>query len=209
MNNTREQTHDFFRAFGAKILKQNKDVVICPPFTSLAIAREYGDELGFTVGAQNVYVGHKGSFTGEISIDMLYEIGVRTVIVGHSERRKLFHEDDNLCRDKVATVLDAGLVPILCVSEDFKKQLVAFKPGAFVAYEPVSAIGTGKPATSAEVAVAVAAIKKIVGEDTPVLYGGSANEKNSAEFLKTKGVDGLLIGGAGLDADRFAAIINS
>jgi triosephosphate isomerase len=208
MNCTREQTHDFFRAFTAKILKTNKDIAICPPFTSLAIAREYADEMGFTVGAQNFCPASKGGQTGEISAEMLNELGVRMVIVGHSERRTKFGETDAFVTEKVNAALDAGLTPVLCVSEEYKTQLKSFKPGCMVAFEPVAAIGTGKPATAEQIAAAHAAIKKIAGADTPVLYGGSVNEKNAGEILKIVGVDGLLVGGAALCPDKFAAIIN-
>lgn len=195
--------------------------MFCPPFTSLAIAREYADEGGFAVGAQNFYPGAVTARTGEISASMLCEIGARFVLIGHSERREFFHETDELVATKVDEAIKAGLMPILCVGETLKeneagktnevlkKQLKSFRDGIVVAYEPVWAIGTGKTATVAQIAETHKFIKSIVGKDTIVLYGGSANEKNAAEILATKGVDGVLVGGASLDPDKFAVVINS
>jgi triosephosphate isomerase len=224
MNKTREETHNFFKAFAEKNLKSNREVVFCPPFTSLAIAREYADEGGFTIGAQNFYPATGGTNrTGEISLAMIDDIGCRWVLVGHSERREVFKESVELVTQKTNAALDAKLTPILCIGETLaemeggktqtvlKSQLASFTPdrGIVVAYEPVWAIGTGKTATADQIAKIHAFIKTIVGKDTPVLYGGSVNDKNANEILNTKNVDGVLVGGASLDPDKFTAIINA
>ncbi|MDR0462062.1 MAG: triose-phosphate isomerase [Christensenellaceae bacterium] len=224
MNKTREETHNFFKAFAEKNLKSDREVVFCPPFTNLAIAREYADEGGFEVGAQNFYPAAGGTNrTGEISANMLDEIGVRWVLLGHSECREIFGETVELVTQKVDTALENKLLPILCVGETLtemegkktesvlKKQLASFKKdsGIVVAYEPVWAIGTGKTATTAQIIEVHTYIKSIVGKDTPVLYGGSVNDKNATEILTAKGVDGVLVGGASLDPDKFTAIINA
>ena len=152
---------------------------------------------------------------------MLCEIGVRMVLVGHSERRQVFAETDDLISQKVTEALERGLVPILCVGETLdenekgktndvlRRQLKSFRDGIIIAYEPVWAIGTGKTATTAQIVATHKFIKSVVGEDVTVLYGGSVNENNAGEILSTKGVDGVLVGGASLCPDKFAAIVNS
>ena len=236
MNKTREQAHQFFQEFAEKNLDPKKDVVFCTPFTALGIAREYADEKGFTVGAQNFHPAKSGAYTGEISAEMLSEIGVKVVLIGHSERRALFGETDEFVNQKVKAALDNGLYALLCIGETLEQresgetntvltaQLEKGLEGIelpksdwyqlVVAYEPVWAIGTGKVATLEQIEQTHAHVHKELKRlypdvTTPVLYGGSANEKNAAEILAVKGVDGVLVGGAALDPDKFAAIINS
>jgi len=226
MNKTREQAHDFFKALGEKHLRDNHRVIICPPFTAIAIAREYADNMGFTVGAQDFYMPVKnGAMTGEISTEMLMEIGVKTVLVGHSERRAHSNETDQLISQKVKHAIEVGLMPILCIGETLEEreggkmkqvlrdQLVSalhYPHDKFIiAYEPVWAIGTGKTADAKTIDEAHKFIKSVIGEDVAVLYGGSVNEKNAQEILGIKSVDGVLVGGASLDADKFSAIINA
>lgn len=196
--------------------------MVCPPFTALAIAREYADENGFLVGAQNFQPAEKGTAqTGEISAEMLVEIGAKMVIVGHSERRATYFENDTIVAYKVNQAILGGLTPILCVGETLEQmekgkthevlstQLKSFVDGVIVAYEPVWAIGTGKVATPTQIAEVHAFIKSIVGENTAVLYGGSVNEKNAKEILATENVDGVLVGGASLDPNKFMEIIGA
>ena len=236
MNKTREQTHQFFQQFAEKNLDPKKDVVFCVPFTNLGIAREYADEQGFTVGAQNFHPAKSGAYTGEISAEMLTEIGAKVVLIGHSERRALFGETDQFINQKVKAALDNSLYVVLCIGETLdqregnktKKVLASqLEKGLadiilpqsdwyqlVVAYEPVWAIGTGKVATLEQIEETHKFVKnqlnKLYPDITiPVLYGGSANEKNAAEILAVPGVDGVLVGGASLDPDKFAAIINS
>ena len=234
MNKTRQQTHEFFQAFGEKNLKKNREVVFCVPFTDMAIAREYADELGFTVGAQNFYPAKNGAFTGEISAEMLSEIGTKVVLVGHSERRAIFGETDAFINQKTSYGLENGLTVCLCIGETLeerengttnavlKNQLdIALKDievktegTLVVAYEPVWAIGTGKVATLEQIAETHKFVRETLDTMYPdtkiaILYGGSANEKNATEILSIENVDGVLVGGASLDADKFAQVINA
>ncbi len=190
------------------------DVVICPPYTSLAAAVE----SGLTVFAQNVHWADEGAYTGEVSVAMLEELGVAGSLVGHSERRRYFGETDEGAARRAAAALEAGLRVIACVGElesereageteaVLRRQVSALEPhpDLVVAYEPVWAIGTGKTATPEIAQEAHAFIKSLI--DAPVLYGGSVKPDNAAELLAQPAVDGALVGGASLDPDSFAAI---
>ena len=194
------------------------EVVLCPPFVSLAVAVQVLAGTDIAVAAQNVHWEAEGAFTGEISAPMLRELGAYGAIVGHSERRQYFCETDETVARRARAALDAGLSVIACVGEteaereageteevlrrqvsvlDADEQLV-------VAYEPVWAIGTGKTATPELAQEAHAFIKSIL--DAPVLYGGSVKPDNAAELLGQPDVDGALVGGASLDVDSFVAI---
>jgi triosephosphate isomerase (TIM) len=195
------------------------EVVVCPAFTSLAAAVGSGD---IAVYAQNVHWEPQGAYTGEVSPEMLLELGVAGAIVGHSERRQLFGESDEHVARRARNAVEAGLGVIACVGETIEQrgagdmelilkiqvEALAFAVGAHervvIAYEPVWAIGTGKTATPEQAADAHAFIKGLI--DVPVLYGGSVKPENAAEILGQAGVDGALVGGASLDPDSFAAI---
>jgi triosephosphate isomerase len=190
------------------------DAVICPAYTSLREAVESGAETY----AQNVHWDPEGPFTGEISVGMLEELGVRGTIVGHSERRQLFGETDETVGRRAAAALDAGLAVIACVGETeaeresgvtedvLRRQLAVLEAAErlVVAYEPVWAIGTGKTATPQLAQEAHAFVKSLL--DVPVLYGGSVKPENAADLLSQPDVDGALVGGASLDVDSFTAI---
>ena len=190
------------------------DVVICPPYTSLAAAVE----SGLTVFAQNVHWADDGAFTGEISIAMLKELGVAGAIVGHSERRQYFGETDETTARRADAALAAGLRVIACVGEleaereagetqaVLRRQISALSPhpDLVVAYEPVWAIGTGKTATPEIAQEAHAFIKSLL--DAPVLYGGSVKPDNAGAILKIANVNGALVGGASLKAEDFLGI---
>jgi triosephosphate isomerase len=194
------------------------DVVVCPPFASLAAAVEHGA----TVYAQNVHWEPEGAYTGEVSPEMLRELGVAGAIVGHSERRQLFGETDEGVARRARTAIAAGLGVIACVGETIEQresgdmelilkiqvEALAFAVGGYdrlvIAYEPVWAIGTGKTATPEQAAEAHAFVKGLL--DVPVLYGGSVKPENAAELLSQPGVDGALVGGASLDVASFEAI---
>jgi triosephosphate isomerase len=194
------------------------DVVVCPPFVSLAAAVRLlaGTEIG--VAAQNVHWEREGAFTGEISAPMLRELGVYGVIVGHSERRQWFGETDETVGRRARAALDAGLFVIACVGETesereagettdvLRRQLAALEPdeNLVVAYEPVWAIGTGRTATPELAQEAHAFVKTRV--PVPVLYGGSVKPENAADLLAQPDVDGALVGGASLELDSFTAI---
>jgi triosephosphate isomerase (TIM) len=194
------------------------DVVICPPFASLPAAVE----RGATVYAQNVHWEPEGAYTGEVSPEMLRELGVAGAIVGHSERRQLFGESDEGVARRARTAIEAGLGVIACVGETIEQresgdmglilkiqvEALAFAVGAHerlvIAYEPVWAIGTGKTATPEQAAEAHAFVKELL--DVPVLYGGSVKPENAEELLSQPGVDGALVGGASLEVESFTAI---
>jgi triosephosphate isomerase len=198
------------------------EVVVCPPFVSLAaaVAALAGTEIA--VAAQNVHWADQGAFTGEVSAGMLREVGVYGAIVGHSERRQLFGETDESVALRVRAALDARLGVIACVGETeaereagetelvLRRQVSAIAQAALerdqlvVAYEPVWAIGTGKTATPQLAQEAHALIKTLL--PVPVLYGGSVKPENAAELASQPDVDGALVGGASLELASFATI---
>jgi triosephosphate isomerase len=194
------------------------DVVVCPPYTSLAAAVGALADTDIGVFAQNVHWAPDGAYTGEISTGMLRELGVYGTIVGHSERRQYFGETDETVAQRVRAALDAGLDVIACVGETedereageteavLARQLAVLEVDdkLVLAYEPVWAIGTGKTATPELAQEAHAFIKSL--RDLPVLYGGSVKPENAAELCAQPDVDGALVGGASLDVDSFAAI---
>jgi len=214
MFNTQAETRAFCAAFSPP---EGVDVVICPPFTSLAVAVE----SGLTVFAQNVHWADEGAYTGEVSVGMLRELGVAGSLVGHSERRQYFGETDESVARRAAAALEGGLGVIACVGETLEErerdqtelvlrlQTEAIRDAVasdevVIAYEPVWAIGTGLTATPEIAQEAHAFIKSLL--DVPVLYGGSVKPDNAAELLAQPDVDGALVGGASLDPDSFAAI---
>ena len=194
------------------------NVVVCPPFVSLAVVVQLlaGTEIG--VAAQNAHWEPEGPFTGEISPPMLRELGVYGVIVGHSERRQYFGETDELVGKRARGALAAGLFVIGCIGETetereqgrteevLRRQISVFEPddNLVIAYEPVWAIGTGKTATPELAQDAHALIKSVL--DVPVLYGGSVKPDNAVSLLTQSHVDGALVGGASLDLDSFTSI---
>ena len=214
MFKTQAETRQFLRAFDPPA---GVEVVICPPYTSLATALEGG----LTVFAQNVHWDDEGPFTGEVSAPMLRELGVAGAIVGHSERRQCFGETDETVSRRVEHALDEGLRVIACVGEleaerergeteaVLRRQLsmLSGHENLVIAYEPVWAIGTGKTATPELAQAAHEYIKSLI--DVPVLYGGSVKPENAAELLAQPDVDGALVGGASLDPESFTAICQS
>jgi triosephosphate isomerase (TIM) len=206
------QTAAFCREIAAP--PSGVDVVICPPFTSLAEAVA----SGITTYAQNVHWASEGAFTGEVSAEMLLDAGVQGAIVGHSERRQHFGETDETAWSRAEHALNAGLGVIYCVGElevereaghtheVLRRQIsvLTSRENLVVAYEPVWAIGTGKTATADQAQEAHAFIKSLV--DVPVVYGGSVKPENAEELLSEPDVDGALVGGASLEAESFTAI---
>ena len=209
------------------------EVVVCPPFVSLAAVAQALQGTGIEVGAQNMHSEERGAFTGEVAPGMLAGL-CRYVILGHSERRALFGETDDIVNRKVAAAVAAGLIPILCVGETLAQReegrasdvisqqlrggLAGLHnvPGLVVAYEPVWAIGTGQAATP-EIAheimggviqpVLAELLGGSVAQDTPLLYGGSVNPTNIESFAQQSSVSGALVGGASLDVSQFADIV--
>jgi triosephosphate isomerase (TIM) len=211
MHKSPSETAEFCRAL---IRPARVDVVVCPPYTSLGAAVE----SGVTTYAQNVHWAAEGAFTGEVSAEMLLDLGVAGSIVGHSERRQHFGETDESAWSRAEHALVAGLRVIYCVGEVeaereaghteevLRRQLSVLEPHQrlVVAYEPVWAIGTGKTATPEQAQEAHAFIKETL--DVPVLYGGSVKPENAQELLAQPDVDGALVGGASLELDSFTAI---
>ncbi len=199
---------------------ENAETVICPPFIYLSLLK------GLTLGAQDCYFEEKGAYTGEVSAAMLKDLGCQYIIVGHSERRKLFGEKNNDVNKKVLAVLDAGLIPILCVGETeqereqekteevLKAELeiglidVHDVSKVIVAYEPIWAIGTGNPCDIEEAQRMKGIIQKMVSKNIRILYGGSVNSENAEGYLKQAEFNGLLVGGASLKAKEFIKIVN-
>ena len=197
------------------------EVVVCPPFVSLAAAVAVLADTEIAVAAQNVHWAAEGAFTGEVSAPMLRELGVYGAIVGHSERRQYFGETDDGVARRTEAALEAGLSVIACVGETdserergetedvLRRQVSVLSPHEqlVVAYEPVWAIGTGKTASPEQAQRAHAFVKSLL--DAPVLYGGSVKPENAAELLAQPDVDGALVGGASLDLEAFVAICQS
>jgi triosephosphate isomerase len=209
-------------------------IVLAPPFTALFNVSEAIKGSNVFLAAQNMHYEDKGAFTGEISPGMLMDIGCAYVIIGHSERRKYFHEQDNEVNLKVKKALTAGLTPIMCVGEtDEEREKGVTKDvvgrqvrqglkgvekieNVVIAYEPVWAIGTGKVATSAQAQEVHAFIRGILKEiygskvdDVHILYGGSVTQDNIGDLIAMEDIDGALVGGASLKADGFLGIIQN
>jgi triosephosphate isomerase len=210
------------------------DVALCVPYTDLAAMVESARGSRVEIYAQNMHEAEKGAFTGEISAPMLTELDVDGVVLGHSERRQYFGENDRALARKVPAALAAGLKPILCVGEteqeredgdtvrklrhQVREGLDRVAPERLaevvIAYEPIWAIGTGLVATPDQVQEAVGFVRALVGDRSKeaaelvrVLYGGSVDESNAAAVLALEDVDGALVGGASLDPESFAAIV--
>ena len=216
---------------------QNVDVAVIPPFVYLQAVAGAVSSSSVAVGAQDIYYEEKGAFTGEISAAMLKDIGCTYVLCGHSERRHVLGETDELVNKKLAAAIAGGLLPILCVGELQSEReagateevvarhvkeglagLSAEKMAAVtIAYEPVWAIGTGLTATPDQAQEVHAFIRKLLGdlydstvaEETRIQYGGSAKPGNAAELMACADIDGLLVGGASLKAKDFLAIIQA
>jgi triosephosphate isomerase len=234
MHKTVAETEAFLDSFVTAAAEPgNAEVVICPPATALAAAVDRTRDSRIRIAAQNVHEEESGAFTGEISIPMLAELGVSGAIVGHSERRELFCETDEALARKVPALLEAGLLPILCVGESeaqrdageteavlrrqLETDLAETAPGGIgalvVAYEPIWAIGTGRTATPEQAQEACAFIRSVVAERDAeaagavrILYGGSVKPANAAELFGQADIDGGLVGGASLDPDDFSEI---
>ena len=213
------------------------EIVLCVPFVDIPAALKATKGFRASIGAQNMHYEKSGAYTGEISAQMLAELGVKYVIIGHSERRQYFAETDVTVNKKIHAALDAGLRPIVCVGESLQQReqgvtlefirqqvkiaLGGVEPSAvkriIIAYEPIWAIGTGKTATADQAEEVCGWIRDCIRElygariarAVTIQYGGSMNAKNAAELLGKTNVDGGLIGGASLKAPDFAAIVEA
>lgn len=235
MNNTIAATKALLTELKPLVADAKAEVVVCVPYTNIAMAVELTKGSNIKVGAENVHWAEKGAFTGEISADMLVELGVEYVIIGHSERRQYFGETDKTVNMRAKASLAKSLKPIICVGETLDEReggkvaevlvrqttealvdiTVADMANVVVAYEPVWAIGTGKTATNQEANDTIAIIRntvaklynKTVAEALRIQYGGSMNPKNAKELMAMEQIDGGLIGGASLKAVDFSQVV--
>ncbi len=235
MNKTPNEAVELVNILRDKVNTDKVDVVFCPPFVCLSSVLEAVKGTSIAVGAQNIYYEDSGAYTGEVSAKMLTSMGVKYVILGHSERRGYFGETDEIINKKVLKALESGLIPILCVGETLEQReqgitvdLVRMQTkiglnnvsaeqikGIIVAYEPVWAIGTGKTATTEQAEEVCAAIRQVLQEmygkeaagEVRIQYGGSVNGKNAAELFAQQNIDGGLVGGASLK-EEFKDIVN-
>lgn len=240
MNNTRKEASALADGLVKGLEGKNglPEVVLCPPFTSLSVAIDAVKGSSIAVGAQNMDYRDSGAYTGEVSPLMLLDLGIKYVLIGHSERRQLFGETNQTVHEKLKAALKHGLTPIVCVGETLDEReanltdavvsrqiaaalehidLATLKP-LVIAYEPVWAIGTGKVCESSEANRVIGIIRHTIGnlhtasklgDETPILYGGSVNAKNVGEQLEQPNIDGGLVGGASLKADEFLSIIEA
>jgi triosephosphate isomerase len=237
MHKSQAETRAFLEKFKPLVAQSSHcDIVVCPPFTSLGAAVAAARDANIAIGAQDVFWEKKGAYTGEVTAAMLADVGCQHVIVGHSERRQYFHETDGEVSRKLLAVLSAGLTPIVCVGETLQEReakateavLARQFLGAcnaltttqfsriIVAYEPVWAIGTGQTATPELAATAHRFLRRQAEErfgapsaqELRILYGGSVKPDNVKGLMAQREIDGGLVGGASLEPESFAAIVN-
>lgn len=236
MNKTPSEAVELINQLKPLVKDAQAEVVVCPPFVCLAAAAQALDGSNIALGAQNMHFEEKGAFTGEIAPNMLKELGVKYVIIGHSERRQYFAETDETVNKKVIAAFANGLTPIVCVGETLeqREQGVTEKvvekqtreglaglsaedaEKVVIAYEPVWAIGTGRTATSEQANEVISFIRGIIGDmfgkdvaqNIRIQYGGSMNAGNASELMAMPDIDGGLIGGASLKAEDFAKVVN-
>lgn len=236
MHFTIEETEEFLNSLLPKVKNAKTEVVVCPPFTSLALSSNILKGSNVKLGAQNVHFEEKGAFTGEISPNMLKNLGVSYIIIGHSERRMYFGETDETVNKKIHMCLKHKFNPVLCVGEsleekesnNMEKVLTRQIEKAFfniseedakkvvIAYEPIWAIGTGKTATSSDADNIISFIRKVisgiynkeVSENIVMLYGGSIKPNTIKEQMSMENIDGALVGGASIVVEDFERIVN-
>ncbi len=237
MNNTMAATTALVQELLPLVKDAKCDVVICPPYTALATAAKLIEGSNIKLGAQNLNANEKGAYTGDVSADMLKEIGVTYCIIGHSERRQYNNETDYTVNEKIKFALSKGLIPIFCLGESLGERKngvtndlirmqtkIAFLgltaeqvKTVVIAYEPIWAIGTGEVATNEQAndacAVIRACVAELYGKETAdavrIQYGGSMNAANAKDLLAQSDIDGGLIGGASLKAADFATIVSN
>ena len=236
MNTTIKDIEKYCEEFLPKVLSSKNEIAIFPPFSNLMYAKQKLTSSKVLLGAQNVSSEPKGAFTGEVSACMLKNVGVNLVLVGHSERRKIFAEKNEIINKKIKESLSLGLKVVLCVGETktertnnkykqiVQKQISDALKGLYenelkniiIAYEPVWAIGTGVVPNVKQVEEMSSIIKEEIsneysltaGKNVKILYGGSVNSSNAKQYSSIKGINGLLVGGASLNSEEFAKICN-
>jgi triosephosphate isomerase len=228
MYKTQRESSEFLQNFMAELepTPEEREIILCAPFTALDVMSKSLHNSRVQLGAQNVHWEDEGAYTGEIAGPMLTEIGVRYVIVGHSERRQYFGETDETVNKRLLTAQRHSLTPILCVGESkqqrdagetelliatqLKKDLVNVDQGnLIIAYEPIWAIGTGDTCEALEANRVIGLIRSQLNvSNVPIQYGGSVKPNNIDEIMAQPEIDGVLVGGASLDAGSFARIVN-
>jgi triosephosphate isomerase len=228
MHKTQAETLDFLKQFLGHLdeTPDDREVILCAPFTALSALSKSLHGARVKVGAQNIHWESAGAYTGEISGDMLRELGVRYAIVGHSERRQFFGETDETVNLRLQAAQTCGLTPILCVGEtkqqrdageteavitnQIKQDLVDVdQSNLIIAYEPIWAIGTGDTCESEEANRVIGVIRSLLkNQDVSIQYGGSVKPGNVDELMAQPEIDGALVGGASLDPEGFARIVN-
>lgn len=226
----------FIKEVAPKVTGTDVEVLVCAPFTMLPALVEAAKGTNVKIGAQNMHFEDKGAFTGEVSADMLLDIGVTHAIIGHSERRQFFAETDETVNLKAKKAIAKGLTPLVCCGETLEEreaektkeicenQIVKAFEGitaedaqkVVVAYEPIWAIGTGKTASSEDANDVIAFIRTVlakvyddaVSEEIRIQYGGSVKPSNIEELMNQTDIDGALVGGASLEADSFVDLVN-
>ena len=239
MNKTRPEAKELLTAIKPLVANAegNVEVIACVPFTNLETAINTTAGSNVKIGAENVHFEKSGAFTGEISADMLVELGVEYVVIGHSERRQYFGETDETVNKRTVAALNAGLKPIVCVGElkwerecNITEEVIARQikldlwsltaeqvKNTVIAYEPVWAIGTGKTATSEQAEEVCCDIRGVVAslyskdaaDALTIQYGGSMKPSNAAELLSMEDIDGGLIGGASLKTEEFTSLVKA
>ncbi|MHC5723723.1 MAG: triose-phosphate isomerase [Nostoc sp.] len=228
MYKTQAETQEFLQGFLPHLEEtpQGREVILCPPFTDLSLLSKSLHGSLIQLGAQNVHWEEFGAYTGEISAPMLTESGVRFVIVGHSERRQYFGETDGTVNLRLRTAQRFGLTPILCVGETKQQRdagetesviILQLDKGLLdidqnnlvIAYEPIWAIGTGDTCETVEANRIIGLIRsRLSNPNVPIQYGGSVKPNNIDEIMAQPEIDGVLVGGASLEAESFARIVN-
>ncbi|MEW6637312.1 MAG: triose-phosphate isomerase [Actinomycetota bacterium] len=237
MNKTVREAQDYVAALLPRVADiEEVDVAVFAPFTCLSEVARMAEGSKVIAGAQNLYFEDSGAYTGEVSAPMLKDVGARAVIVGHSERRELFGETDEMVAKKTRRAVEAGLLPVVCVGESKEErdaggmwekvsgQVRAVMEGLeaegsriVFAYEPIWAIGTGETATPEDAQDAIGRIRDLLRElegdafadEVRILYGGSVKPENAAEIMTQEDVDGALVGGASLEVDSFVRLVEA
>ncbi|MBQ7884550.1 MAG: triose-phosphate isomerase [Clostridia bacterium] len=236
MNMDLKQTEEYIDLFLPKVASSKNEIAVFPAFTNLMFAKQKFTASKILLGAQNLSAEASGAYTGEVSASMLKSVGVNYVLIGHSERRKLFLEKNDCINKKIKSALSQGLKVVLCVGETkyerqnkkykmaIEKEVVDGLKGLYenelkniiIAYEPIWSIGTGVLPNGKQIEEVVQIIREEIskeysinaGKNIKILYGGSVNSQNARQFAYVDGISGLLVGGASLKADEFAKICN-
>lgn len=236
MNHSPIDTRNFFERFNGLVTDSNNEIILCVPYIDVAAALESTNNTNVKIGTQNLNHEVSGALTGDVSVKMLEDIGIKYSIIGHSERRQFHHETDDFVNLKIKAAFDHDIIPILCVGEtlyerelgiakekiiiqirkDLENLPANFAKQMIIAYEPIWAIGTGKTASKEDANDACKLIreeiKKMYGaeiaDEIRILYGGSVKPTNAVELFGMPDIDGGLVGGASLEPDSFAKIVN-